>query len=53
LATHSPILAALPGANLLQLDDDGIRPVTYDETDLVTSWRSFLDSPERYLRHLT
>lgn len=53
LVTHSPILAALPGANLLQLDDDGIRPVTYDETDLVTSWRSFLDSPERYLRHLT
>jgi predicted ATPase len=53
LATHSPILSALPGANLLQLDDDGIRPVTYDETDLVMSWRSFLDSPERYLRHLT
>jgi len=53
LATHSPILAALPDAHLLQLDDDGIRPVAYDETDLVTSWRSFLGSPERFLRHLT
>lgn len=45
LATHSPILAALPGANLLQLDFHGIRPIDYDETDLVTSWRSFLNSP--------
>jgi predicted ATPase len=53
LATHSPILAALPGAHLLQLDEEGIRPVVYDDTDLVTSWRGFLDSPERYLRHLT
>ncbi|SOD74584.1 predicted ATPase [Jatrophihabitans sp. GAS493] len=53
LATHSPILAAMPGALLLQLDESGIRPVDYDETDLVTSWRGFLASPERFLGHLT
>ncbi|SDJ09947.1 Predicted ATPase [Frankineae bacterium MT45] len=53
LATHSPILAAMPGALLLQLDEGGIRPVSYDETDLVTSWRSFLNTPEAFLRHLT
>ena len=53
LATHSPILAALPGADLLQLDHDGIRPVDYDASNLVSSWRSFLHAREGYLRHLT
>jgi predicted ATPase len=53
LATHSPILAALPGATLLELTDQGIAAVSYDETDLVSSWRSFLAGPENYLRYLT
>lgn len=53
MATHSPVLAALPGADLLRLDDNGITPVAYDDTDLVRSWRSFLKAPQRYLRHLT
>jgi predicted ATPase len=53
LATHSPVLAALPGSHLLQLDADGIHPVDYDDSHLVTSWRSFLNAPDRYLRHLT
>ncbi|WP_218122242.1 AAA family ATPase [Blastococcus aurantiacus] len=52
LATHSPVLAALPGATLLQLDDRGITPVAYDDSDLVTSWRAFLRRPEDFLRHL-
>jgi predicted ATPase len=53
LATHSPILAALPGALLLQLDARGIHPVAYDDTDLVTSWRGFLAAPQSYLRYLS
>ena len=52
LATHSPILAALPGARLLHLDHHGATPVAYDDSDLVTSWRAFLHAPEAYLRHL-
>ncbi len=52
LATHSPVLAALPGATLLQLDGDGITPVAYDDCDLVTSWRAFLERPDAFLRHL-
>ncbi|HEV7188455.1 MAG TPA: AAA family ATPase [Blastococcus sp.] len=53
LATHSPLLAGLPGAHLLQVDERGITPVAYDDCDLVTSWRRFLTGPETYLRHLT
>ncbi len=52
LATHLPILASLPGADLRVLDDRSIRTFSYDESNLVTSWRHFLNSPENYLRHL-
>lgn len=53
LATHSPVLAALPGATLLQLSDAGLEPVDYDDCELVVNWRGFLAAPQRYLRHLT
>jgi predicted ATPase len=53
MATHSPILASLPGATILELGDHGIRVVdTAADLGLVQHWRSFLDSPDRYLRHL-
>jgi predicted ATPase len=52
LATHSPILAALPDACLLQLDQGGIHRVSYDECELTRNWRLFLDDPRRYTRHL-
>jgi len=51
-ATHSPILAALPGARMLEVGDWGIRPAEWRDLEIVNHWRSFLDSPERYLRHL-
>jgi predicted ATPase len=53
LATHSPVLAALPGAHLRQIDDRGITDVDYDSCDLVMSWRRFMAAPQTYLRHLT
>ncbi len=52
VATHSPLLVALPRAGLLELGEWGIRSATYDELDLVRSWRTFLDGPDAYLRHL-
>lgn len=52
LATHSPILAAIPAARLLELCADGIREVGYDDSDLVASWRAFLAAPDRFLRYL-
>ena len=51
-ATHSPVLAALPGATLLELGEDGYRETSYDELASVQHWRAFLDAPPRYLRHL-
>ncbi len=51
-ATHSPILAALPGAHILELGEWGIRETSWEELEIVAHWRSFLGAPERYLRHL-
>jgi predicted ATPase len=51
-ATHSPVLAATPGARILELGGWGLRETTWADLDLVGHWRRFLDAPERYLRHL-
>ena len=51
-ATHSPLLAALPGARVLEVGPWGLREATYDELELVAHWRRYLDAPLRYLRHV-
>jgi len=51
-ATHSPVLAALPGATILEVGDWGYRRTTWDELELVRHWKSYLDAPGRYLRHV-
>lgn len=53
VATHSPILLAVPGARILQIDPDGtIAQVDYDEAEPVTLTRAFLTEPDRFLHHL-
>jgi predicted ATPase len=51
-ATHSPVLAAMPGATILEVGDWGLRETTWDELDLVYHWRAYLAEPRRYLRHV-
>lgn len=50
IATHSPVLLALPGARIYELDADGIAPCAYDDLEAVRLTRGFLAAPERYLR---
>lgn len=52
MATHSPVLAACPGAGIWELTDEGVEFPEWDDLDVVRNWRTFLDAPERYLRHL-
>ena len=52
MATHSPLLAAFPGANVLEAGEDGLTAMESAETDLARDWGMFFDSPEGYLRHL-
>ncbi|MEI7057069.1 AAA family ATPase [Nocardioides sp. CCNWLW239] len=51
-ATHSPVLAAMPGATILEVGDWGLRETTWEDLELVRHWRSYLDDPRRYLRHI-
>ena len=53
MATHSPMLSALPGATILQLSDAGIEPRAWEDLDLVVNERYFLADPQRFLRHLS
>jgi predicted ATPase len=52
VATHSPIVAAVPGASILELGDWGIRPARWEELHLVGAWRRFMAEPASYFRHL-
>lgn len=50
VATHSPILLALPGASIFEIGDDGsISRVSYDEALPVRLAREFLADPARLL----
>lgn len=51
-ATHSPLLAAIPGAHVLEVGPWGLRQATYDDLEVVGHWRAYLADPMRYLRHV-
>lgn len=52
ISTHSPMLMAFPGAQVLWLDQRGITPMDYKQTDHYRLTRRFLESPERMLQEL-
>ncbi len=52
IATHSPILMAFPGAQLLHLSEEGIRQQRWAEVEHVRLTRDFLSDPDLFLRHI-
>ena len=52
IATHSPILMAYPGAQILELSAEGIRAVDWRETEHYQVTKRFLDDPERMMKYL-
>ena len=52
ISTHAPILMTFPGAQVLELSEDGIREVAYDQTEHFRLTKQFLNAPERMLRAL-
>jgi predicted ATPase len=52
IATHSPILMSYPGGVLFSLDGDTISEVSYRDTSHFLITRDFLNSPERFFKHL-
>jgi predicted ATPase len=52
IATHSPILLALPGAQILSAHEGRLEPIAWEDTDHVRVTRSFLNNPEGTIRNL-
>jgi predicted ATPase len=52
IATHSPILMAAPDSVVISFDRSPPAPVPFEEIESFMFYRSFLQAPERYLRHL-
>lgn len=50
LATHSPILTAIPGAQILEATDAGFHPRAYRDLDNIRFLRLFMEAPERMFR---
>lgn len=52
IATHSPILMAFPNAEIFEFSNDGLKQVSYKETEHYKITKSFLDNPEKMLHYL-
>jgi predicted ATPase len=52
IATHSPILLAVPGAAIYSFDETPATRVVWDDLDHVTLTRAFLNDPDSFLRRI-
>ncbi len=52
IATHSPILLGIPGAEILSFDDGKIHPCKYEDTDSYQVTEMFINSREQILKRL-
>jgi len=52
IATHSPILLGLPGAQILTFDDGPIHPCDYEDTDSYQVMSAFINHREQLLKRL-
>lgn len=52
ISAHSPILMAIPGANIFEATDNGFIKREYDSLESIRLWKSFLENRELYLYHL-
>jgi predicted ATPase len=52
IATHSPILLAYPGAQILSFDDGHVHEISYRESQPFQLVSRFVAAPERYIKAL-
>ncbi|MET8678150.1 AAA family ATPase [Streptomyces sp. NPDC004647] len=51
-ATHSPLLTATPGADIVEVGEHGMRRSEWKDLAVVDHWRRYLNDPHSYLRHI-
>lgn len=52
ISTHSPVLMTFPGAEVLEITDEGIQSVDYKETEHFIVTKRFMDAPEKMIEGL-
>ena len=52
ISTHSPILMPFPGAEILEITEDGIHSVDYQATEHFMITKRFMDAPEKMVKDL-
>ncbi len=52
IATHSPILLGIPGAEILSFDDGEIHPCEYEDTESYQVTEMFINNKEQILKRL-
>ncbi len=52
IATHAPILLALPGASIIEVSEGGLDGIDYDQVEAVQLTRLVLDDPAGMMRRL-
>lgn len=52
IATHSPILLGIPGADIYSFDDDEIHKIEYEDTESYQVTKMFIEGRENMLRRL-
>jgi predicted ATPase len=52
VATHSPIIASFPGAQIYGFDTGKVEPIAYDDLESIGLYRHFLKNPQGYLEKL-
>ena len=52
IATHSPILLSFPNADILNFSEEGIKKISYEESDSYKLTELFINHKERILKQL-
>lgn len=52
IATHSPIMMAIPNAGIIQITEEGISETVFEEAEAVLAMREFLDDPKETIRYI-
>lgn len=52
IATHSPIMMAIPNASIIQITERGISETVFEEAEAVLAMRDFLDDPKGTIRYI-
>lgn len=52
IATHSPVLLAMPEAEIIELDEDGFTRPPLEETIAFRVWEDFLEDPHGFAEYM-